>query len=147
MTKEEMKDRISMALKDLVLQQGFEIICKNLAELEKEKCELLGIIQGKDKVIQELKKELNNMLVSKNQQLTKAKEIIKDYLTIVKGSHTTVCGVPEENSTIYVLKLNKEAEQFLNGEVEKLIESPVDHIIEQNEKEVSLNPDYFSGGW
>ena len=38
------------------------------AELEKEKCELLGIIQGKDKVIQELKKELNSMLVSKNQQ-------------------------------------------------------------------------------
>ena len=29
-----------------------------IKELEKEKCELLGIIQGKDKVIQELKKEL-----------------------------------------------------------------------------------------
>ena len=57
MTKDEMKDKISMALKDLVLKQGFEIICKNLAELEKEKCELLGIIQDKDKVIQELKKE------------------------------------------------------------------------------------------
>ena len=40
-------------------------------------------------------------------------------MTIVKGSHTTVCGVPEENRTIYVLKLNEEAEQFLNGEVEK----------------------------
>ena len=66
--KDEMKDKISMTLKDPVLQQGFEIICKNLAELEKEKCELLGIIQGKDKVIQELKKELNSMLVSKNQQ-------------------------------------------------------------------------------
>ena len=52
-------------------------------------------------------------------QLTKAKEIIKDYMTIAKGSHTTVCGVPEENRTIYVLKLNEEAEQFLNGEVEK----------------------------
>lgn len=36
MTKEELKDRISMALKDPILQQGFEIICKNLAELEKE---------------------------------------------------------------------------------------------------------------
>ena len=36
MTKDEMKDKISMALKDSVLQQGFEIICKNLAELEKE---------------------------------------------------------------------------------------------------------------
>ena len=90
---------------------------KRIEELEKEKCELLGIIQGKDKVIQELKKELNSMLVSKNQQLTKAKEIIKDYMIIAKGSHTTVCGVTEENRTIHVLKLNEEAEQFLNGEV------------------------------
>ena len=32
---------------------------KEAEELEKEKCELLGIIQGKDKVIQELKEELN----------------------------------------------------------------------------------------
>ena len=99
MTKDEMKDKISIALKNDVLQQGFEIIYKNLAELEKEnaelkekisillsckncpenkggwicakeyenkclaqkiefikelekeKCELLGIIQGKDKEI------------------------------------------------------------------------------------------------
>ena len=43
----------------------------------------------------------------------KAKEIIKDYMTIAKGSHATVCGVSEENRTINVLKLNKEAEQFL----------------------------------
>ncbi len=48
-----------------------------------------------------------------NEQLTKAKEIIKDYMTIVKGSHITVCGVSEENRTINVLKLNKEAEQFI----------------------------------
>ena len=34
MTKDEMKNRISMALKDPTLQQGFEIICK---ELEAEK--------------------------------------------------------------------------------------------------------------
>ena len=85
---------------------------KKIAELEKEKCELLGIIQGKDKVIQELEKE--------NAELKEqAKEIIKDYLTIAKGAHTTLCGVPEENRTINVLKLNKEAEQFLNSEVEK----------------------------
>ena len=48
-----------------------------------------------------------------NEQLTKAKKIIKDYMIIAKGAHTTVCGVPEENRTIYVLKLNEEAEQFL----------------------------------
>lgn len=102
MTKDEMKDKISMSLKDPVLQQGFEIICKNLAELEKEKCELLGIIQGKDMVIQELKKELNSMLVSKNQQLIKAKELIKEMLSIL----------PKENiEGIY--EITEEAEQFL----------------------------------
>jgi regulator of replication initiation timing len=42
MTKDEMKDRISMALKDPILQQGFEIICKNLAELEKRLSVLLS---------------------------------------------------------------------------------------------------------
>ena len=46
-------------------------------------------------------------------QLTKAKEIVKDYITIAKGNHATVCGVPEENRTINVLQLNEEAEQFL----------------------------------
>ena len=40
MTKDEMKDKISRALQNPVLQQGFGIICKNLAELEKENAEL-----------------------------------------------------------------------------------------------------------
>lgn len=36
MNKDEMKNRISMALKDPILQQGFEIICKENAELKKQ---------------------------------------------------------------------------------------------------------------
>lgn len=36
MTKDEIKNRISMELKDPILQQGFEIICKENAELKKE---------------------------------------------------------------------------------------------------------------
>lgn len=36
MIKDEMKNKISMALKDPILQQGFEIICKENAQL---KCE------------------------------------------------------------------------------------------------------------
>ena len=75
---------------------------KEAEELEKEKCELLGIIQGKDKVIQELKKELNSMLVSKNQQLNKAKELIKEMLSIL----------PKENIE-GVYEITEEAEQFL----------------------------------
>ena len=55
----------------------------------------------------------------KNQQLTKAKEIIKDYMIIAKGAHITACGVPEENRTIHVLELNEEAEEFLNSEIEE----------------------------
>lgn len=73
-----------------------------VADFNKEKCELLGIIQGKDKVIQELKKELNNVLVSKNQQLTKAKEIIKEMLSIL----------PKENIE-GVYEITEEAEHFL----------------------------------
>ena len=34
MDKDELKNRISMALKDPILQQGFEIICKENAELK-----------------------------------------------------------------------------------------------------------------
>ena len=94
MSKEDMMNKISFALKDPILQMGFEVICSKLSRLENENAEM-------------------------KEQLTKAKEIIKDYLTIAKGSHTTVCGVPEENRTIYVFKLNEEAEQFLNVEVEK----------------------------
>lgn len=121
-------------------EENLDKAFKAIAELEKEKCELLGLIQGKDKVIQELEKE-NAELKSKNcwktceyaepksqwisqhiqdaVQLIKAKEIIKDYMTIVKGAHTAVCGVPEENRTIHVLKLNEKADQFLNSEVEE----------------------------
>ena len=163
MTKDEMKDKISMALKDPILQQGFEIICKNLAELEKENAELdcqmnrnkycyscasatercfgneIGCPCEKYKSYKDentkLKEEnkflkeqcliladgnvCNSTCSELKKQLIKAKEIIKDYMTIAKGIHSTVCGVPEENRTIYVLKLNEEAEQFLNSEVEE----------------------------
>ena len=72
MTKDEMKNRISMALKDPELQQGFEIICKENAELKAQK------------------------------QLTKAKELIKEMLSIL----------PKENiEGIY--EITEEAEQFI----------------------------------
>ena len=100
---------------------------KVIAELEKEKCELLGIIQGKDKVIQELEKEnaelkeqcsiladcntcyspCKNENVEIKKQLTKAKGIIKDLLYCL----------PKENIE-GVYEITEEAEQFLS-EIEK----------------------------
>ena len=73
MTKDEMKNRISMALKDHILQQGFEIICKENAELKKQ-------LEMSDRVYND------NLDYSYHieEQLTKAKEIIKGLLNIKK---------------------------------------------------------------
>ena len=59
--KDEMKNRISMALKDPILQQGFEIICKNLAELEQENNKLLDVINNQDVKIADLVKQIEKM--------------------------------------------------------------------------------------
>ena len=40
MSKDGMKDKISMALKDPILQMGFEVICSKFSRLEKENAEL-----------------------------------------------------------------------------------------------------------
>lgn len=63
MTKDEMKNRISMALKDPILQQGFEIICKENAELNKK--------------LSEAEADYDKMFWNKNEIISKAKEIIK----------------------------------------------------------------------
>ena len=54
MTEDEMKNRISLALKDPILQQGFEIICKENAEL-KEKLEITDL--ALDNCLKEKKKK------------------------------------------------------------------------------------------
>ena len=100
---------------------------KAIAELEKEKCELLGLIQGKDKVIQELEKEnaelkercsiladcntchssCKNENAEMKEQLTKAKELIKEMLSIL----------PKENIE-GVYEITEKAEEFIR-EAEK----------------------------
>lgn len=73
--KDEMKNRISMALKDHILQQGFEIICKNLAELEKENAELKETCNKWFKHLKNREEELLNEL---NNQNTKYNEHIEE---------------------------------------------------------------------
>lgn len=110
MTKEECEIETSKAIMEM----------RNLiAELEKENAQLKSKNCWKTCEYAEPKSQWISQHIQDVVQLTKAKEIIKDYITIVKGAHTTLCGVPEENRTINVLKLNEEAEQFLNSEVEK----------------------------
>ena len=111
MTKDEMKDKISMALKDPVLQQGFEIICKNLAELEKENAEL------KDK-LEILIAVGNTCTKGLNKQLTKAKEIIKKFSEFVNNEVELDPTHPQEYTDLWI-ELCEKAEQFLNSEVEE----------------------------
>lgn len=84
MTKDELKNRISMALKDPVLQQGFEIICKENVELKK-----------------------------RDEQLPKAKEIIKRFSEFVNGEVELDPKHPQEYTDLW-LELCEKAEQFLS---------------------------------
>ena len=91
-----------------------------IKELKEEKCELLGIIQGKDKVIQELEKE-NVELKSKNcwktceyaepksqwisqhiqdvEQLTKAKELLTKWVELFKPKGGNIPPTPIQVET------------------------------------------------
>lgn len=66
MTKDEridsLKNKISMALKDPILQLGFEIICKENAELKKRNGELAGQKASLQRWLGEAKDLIRNLL-------------------------------------------------------------------------------------
>ena len=107
MTDEDgMKDKISMALKDPVLQMGFEVICSKLSRLEKENAELkeqCSILADCNTCHSSCKNENAEM----KEQLTKAKELIKEMLSIL----------PKENIE-GVYEITEKAEEFIR-EAEK----------------------------
>lgn len=91
MLKDEMKNRISMALKDQVLQQGFEIICKENTELKERQAEIIEVFtsasSGDDFEMAESAREIMEILNipcyrhgKVTSKLTQAKEIIKELL-------------------------------------------------------------------
>lgn len=117
MNIDEMKDRIARAEE---IQRYTENRCE---ALEKEKCELLGIIQGKDTAIQNLQKE-NLELKDANEKivhlacnqdkdlvrkLTEAKDIINCLVHLGEFNENT----DEEYLNYQVHDVLKQAEQFL----------------------------------
>lgn len=97
MSKDEIKNRISMALKDPVLQQGFEILCKENAELKGEADSVLNNWCKGDDPCPHLKK--------RDEQLAKAEELIKRLM------HELVVSSRPYNE---VELLVKDVEQFLS---------------------------------
>lgn len=96
---------------------GLEYNNERIAELE-EANKTLATMNNNMWVELEKKRAESQGITNKLHQLIKAKEIIKDYMIIVKGGNITACSVPEENRCINVLKLNEQAKQFLS-EVEQ----------------------------
>ena len=92
MGKEEMKNKISMTLKDPILQQGFEIICKESTELEK-----------KNEELKNRNAELAGQKASLQRWLGEARAIIKGLLESCFG--------PTSKTVNYEVKAR--AEQFL----------------------------------
>jgi uncharacterized coiled-coil protein SlyX len=130
MTKEELKQEAEeyarpwktslayVSVKDAYFA-GAESREKRIAELEKENAELKGIkdvatlIRANNDTVITLM-QLNNKLVSKSQQLTKAKDHIKKLLDCLKQDTND----PQTN--YYVCQYMDKAEQFLkDSEVEK----------------------------
>ena len=110
MDKDEMKNRISMALKDPILQQGFEIICKENAEL-KEQCSILADCNTCTSAC-----KTENIEMKK--QLTKAKEIILRLYNA--GRDVLMCRAEEKAYDNLSNAINdKSIEQFLS-EVENV---------------------------
>ena len=72
----DLKNRISFALKDATLQQGFEIICKRISELEKENADLKAEIGLNEVTIQEQLKE-GVKVIKENEDLKEQIEQMK----------------------------------------------------------------------
>ena len=72
--KDEIKDKISIALKDPILQQGFEVICKENVELKEQ---LGDKVMQKQKDKADLVWKLKTANEQKASQLTKAKKLLR----------------------------------------------------------------------
>lgn len=99
MTKEEARSAvmgaISMALTDPTLQQGFEIICKENAELKEQNKKLLESCEGATMMYE---------------HLTKAKELLKQLLVHSKR----YLWIADNSNKTIMQKDIAEAEQFLS---------------------------------
>ena len=72
----DLKNRISFALKDATLQHGFEIICKRISELEKENADLKAEIGLNEATIQD-QLEDRIKIIKENEELKKQIEQMK----------------------------------------------------------------------
>lgn len=135
--KDELKNKISMALKDPILQQGFEIICKNLTEQEEKIADIKAnfdyILEGKEIEYREERKKLcdnfENMKATLESQIAtlgkRCNQLLKDKgdLTdeLSKCKETLAQTIENDEVAYETLKLHDEEEiGMLNSKVAEL---------------------------
>lgn len=92
MIKDEMKNRISLALKDPILQQGFEIICKENTELQDKLNNLASVAEVRLANWQKLEKENaelknNNNVYCEGEGETLVVNVSFDKFTRINANH------------------------------------------------------------
>ena len=109
--KDEMKNRISLALKDTILQQGFEVICKEHAELTDYRLPTLAKQQTEN---QKYTVNLEHKLSWYDDQLTKAKEIIKE---LYEGLDKLYLSGLSDKQIAFIERLQDKTEQYFKGDM------------------------------
>ena len=95
----DLKNRISFALKDATLAQGFEIICKRIAELEKENADLKAEIGLNEVTIQEQLKE-RVKVIKENEELKKQIDCYKAFESHYDEIEEDAKAIAEENEDL-----------------------------------------------
>ena len=142
--KDEMKNRISLALKDPILQQGFEIICKENEELknkltEKVTLESLEVVSARMEELEGQVTRAFEVLEIKRKRIEKLEQENAELKNLMRSEHeiearknnrlisrliTAKEIIRDLLSCLYSVEYDctsdlEEAEQFLNSEVEK----------------------------
>ncbi len=100
----DLKNRISFALKDGTLQQCFEIICKRIAELEKENADLKKSIEelvdkktALEKRIFELEKENGDLKAEIGLNEATIQDQLEDRIKVIKENEELKAQIEEVN--------------------------------------------------
>lgn len=121
--KDEMKNKISMALKDPILQQGFEIICKENAILkgrtEGFEKQILGLLYKYESVYKrfpDLKDAMN-----KAERILKENKELKEYNKYLRRKRQG--GIQKQYNKVAIIK--QQDDQLTNAKevIKKLIEA------------------------
>ena len=93
---------------------------ERIEELEKEKCELLGIIQGKDKAIKDLEWQLQEVLEDNDLYQKENAELIQENNVFIKDLGCDTCDIH-----LQYFKLNQKIAELEkeNAELKELLEA------------------------